>query len=57
MALDYSVDAKGITAGEQTSPMIGSASAYLKVHTQEARQPNLTAADGTFNAPDYVNRD
>ncbi len=55
MALDYSVDAKGITAGEQTSPMIGSASAYLKVHTQEARQPNLTAADGTFNAPDYVN--
>ncbi|HTY14210.1 MAG TPA: hypothetical protein VMC42_00715 [Methanoregulaceae archaeon] len=42
LALDYVIDAKGITAGDQSSPMIGSASAFLKVHTQEARQPNFT---------------
>ena len=54
MALDYAIDAKGITTGNSSSPMIGSGSAYLKMHTQEARQPNLTAADGTFNSPDYV---
>jgi hypothetical protein len=43
IALDYAIDAKGITAGNQSSPMIGSASAFLNVHTQEARQPDETA--------------
>ena len=43
LALDYAIDAKGITTGDQSSPMIGSASAFLKVHTQEARQPDQNA--------------
>jgi len=39
-ALNYYINAQGITVGNQSSPAIGSASAYLKVHVQEAR--NMT---------------
>ena len=35
--LDYNINSEGITLGNQSSPMIGSVSAYLKVHVQEAR--------------------
>jgi hypothetical protein len=37
VVLNYNIDARGITIGNQSSPMIGSVSAYLKVHVQEAR--------------------
>jgi hypothetical protein len=37
VVLNYNINAQGITAGNQSSPMIGSVSAYLKVHLQEAR--------------------
>jgi hypothetical protein len=35
--LNYNIDAQGLTTGNQNSPMIGSAAAFLKVHVQEAR--------------------
>ncbi len=35
--LNYDINSQGITFGNQSSPMIGSVSAYLKVHVQEAR--------------------
>ena len=35
--LNYNINSEGITIGNQSSPMIGSASAYLKVHVQESR--------------------
>ncbi|HTY14976.1 MAG TPA: hypothetical protein VMC42_04645 [Methanoregulaceae archaeon] len=35
--LNYNINSEGITLGNQSSPMIGSVSAYLKVHVQEAR--------------------
>ena len=35
--LNYRINAQGITLGSQSSPMIGSVSAYLKVHVQESR--------------------
>jgi hypothetical protein len=37
IVLNYNINSEGITAGNQSSPMIGSVSAYLKVHDQEAR--------------------
>ena len=38
VALNYQINAQGITLSDGTSsPMIGSVSAYLKVHVQEAR--------------------
>ncbi|HVP93968.1 MAG TPA: hypothetical protein VMS89_02220 [Methanoregulaceae archaeon] len=44
VVLNYNIAAKGITLSDGTSsPMIGSASAYLKVHVQEARN----STDGT----------
>ena len=48
--LNYNINAQGITLGDQSSPMIGSASAYLKVHVQEARNttdPAFTEWDRT----------
>ncbi len=40
VVLNYNINAQGITLPGISSPMIGSASAFLKVHTQEARQTN-----------------
>jgi hypothetical protein len=37
VVLNYNINAEGLTVGSQSSPMIGSVSAYLKVHVQEAR--------------------
>ena len=45
VVLNYNINAQGIALGDQSSPMIGSVSAFLKVHTQEARQPDLTTDD------------
>jgi hypothetical protein len=40
VSLNYNIASTGITAGNSSSPMIGSAAAYLKVHIQEARNWN-----------------
>jgi hypothetical protein len=40
--LNYNINAEGLTVGNQSSPMIGSVSAYLKVHVQEARNVTTT---------------
>jgi hypothetical protein len=46
VVLNYNINAQGITLSDGTSsPMIGSVSAYLKVHVQEAR--NTTMGIGT----------
>jgi hypothetical protein len=62
IALNYNIAAKGITLSDGTSsPMIGSASAYLKVHIQDARNnttvrsedlvySEITTASGLINA-------
>jgi len=43
VVLNYNVASKGITLADGTSsPMIGSAAAYLKVHIQEARNSSTT---------------
>ena len=43
VTLNYNVASKGITLSDGTSsPMIGSAAAYLKVHIQEARNSSTT---------------
>jgi hypothetical protein len=43
VVLNYQINAQGITLSDGTSsPMIGSVSAYLKVHVQEARNVSLT---------------
>ena len=44
--LDYTINSEGISSGSQISPMIGSVSAYLKVHVQEAR--NESTISGTM---------
>ncbi|HTY15502.1 MAG TPA: hypothetical protein VMC42_07315 [Methanoregulaceae archaeon] len=48
VVLNYNINAQGITLSDGTSsPMIGSVSAYLKVHVQEARNAS--------SIPDIVN--
>lgn len=43
VVLNYNVASKGITLSDgSSSPMIGSASAYVKVHTQESRNNSTT---------------
>jgi hypothetical protein len=37
VVLNYNINSEGLTVGSQSSPMIGSVSAYLKVHVQESR--------------------
>jgi hypothetical protein len=40
VVLNYNINAEGLTIGSQSSPMIGSVSAFMKVHVQEARSNN-----------------
>jgi hypothetical protein len=48
VVLNYQINAQGITLSDGTSsPMIGSVSAYLKVHVQEAR--NISTAVGPLS--------
>lgn len=47
VVLNYNINAEGLTTGSQSSPMIGSVSAYLKVHVQEAR--NESTRNETIN--------
>jgi hypothetical protein len=48
VVLNYQINAQGITLSDGTSsPMIGSVSAYLKVHVQEAR--NISTAVGPIS--------
>ncbi len=49
VVLNYNINAQGITLGNQSSPMIGSVSAYLKVHVQEAR--NESTISGAIFEP------
>jgi hypothetical protein len=58
VVLNYNINAKGITIGNQTSPMIGSVSAYLKVHIQEARNESVNAGSvlgSPYSFPDSLN--
>ena len=55
VVLDYTINAEGISLGSQSSPMIGSVSAYLKVHVQESRnESSVSSSLGaiTFMYPD-----
>jgi hypothetical protein len=46
VTLNYNVASKGITLSDGTSsPMIGSAAAYVKVHVQEARNTTTTKSE------------
>ena len=45
VTLNYNIAAEGITLGNQTSPMIGSVSAYIKAHVQEARNSSSTKSE------------
>jgi hypothetical protein len=56
--LNYNIASKGITLPDVTSsPMIGSVSAYLKVHVQEARNTSsgITGTLVDFPVPDTLN--
>jgi hypothetical protein len=51
VVLNYQINAQGITLSDGTSsPMIGSVSAYLKVHVQEAR--NISSIPDVVNLPE-----
>jgi hypothetical protein len=62
VVLNYQIKAQGITLGNQSSPMIGSVSSYLKVHVQEARnessisgiEPPEQLVIGPYSYPDAV---
>jgi hypothetical protein len=46
VVLNYNINAQGITLSDGTSsPMIGSVSAYLKVHVQEARNESIISGE------------
>jgi hypothetical protein len=45
VALNYNINAQGITLDGQSAPMVGSASAFLKVHIQEARNASTTKSE------------
>jgi len=49
VVLNYNINSQGITLGNQSSPMIGSVSAYLKVHVQEARNERIVSGTVTEN--------
>jgi hypothetical protein len=66
VVLNYQINAQGITLSSgQSSPMIGSVSAYLKVHVQESRNqsenlfvfnvdPSLTTTNSPIKSEDLV---
>ncbi|HTY14201.1 MAG TPA: hypothetical protein VMC42_00670 [Methanoregulaceae archaeon] len=45
VVLNYNINSQGITLDSGSSPMIGSVSAYLKVHVQEARNNTTTKSE------------
>jgi hypothetical protein len=52
VVLNYNINAGGITLSDGTSsPMIGSTSAYLKVHVQEARNVSTISIPGGYAGP------
>ncbi|HVP94352.1 MAG TPA: hypothetical protein VMS89_04180 [Methanoregulaceae archaeon] len=51
VVLNYNINSEGLSVGDQSSPMIGSVSAYLKVHVQEAR--NESTISGTVEPPGF----
>ena len=51
--LDYTINSEGISSGTQSSPMIGSVSAYLKVHVQEARNESSNSGAITFEGSGF----
>jgi hypothetical protein len=64
VVLNYNINAQGITLSDGTSsPMIGSVSAYLKVHTQEARNESVISGgllnpfsgQTLYSFPDTIN--
>ncbi|HVP95256.1 MAG TPA: hypothetical protein VMS89_08820 [Methanoregulaceae archaeon] len=52
VTLNYNINVEGLTVGSQSSPMIGSVSAYLKVHVQEAR--NISQIPDTTWGPGFI---
>jgi hypothetical protein len=56
VVLNYHINAEGLVAGNQSSPMIGSVSAYLKVHIQEARNVSKgITGPAEFRGPYTIN--
>jgi len=62
VVLNYNINSQGLTIGSQSSPMIGSVSAYLKVHIQEARNESVISGvlptglgGGSYSFPDQMN--
>ncbi len=54
VVLNYNINSEGITLGNQSSPMIGSVSAYLKVHVQESRnESTITGIESGLAYPFY----
>lgn len=55
VVMNYNIAAKGITLSDGTSsPMIGSASAFLKVHVQEARSVDTIREPNIPGTPDLT---
>jgi hypothetical protein len=55
VVLDYQINAQGITLSDGTSsPMIGSVSAYLKLHVQEARNNSYAYATNGHGSPQLI---
>jgi hypothetical protein len=58
VVLNYDINSRGLTTGNQSSTMIGSISAYLKVHVQEARNESMVSGKnsyGIYSFPDIMN--
>lgn len=58
VALNYDINSKGLMFGDRSSPMLGSVSAYLKVHVQEARNESIVSGKnnfGFYSFPDTMN--
>jgi hypothetical protein len=48
VTMDYTINSEGLSAGNQSSPMIGSVSAYMKVHIQESRNESTADVPSPF---------
>lgn len=42
VSMDYTINSGGLSVGNQSSPMIGSVSAYMKIHIQESRNESTS---------------
>jgi hypothetical protein len=43
--LNYNINGEGLSIGDLSSPVVGSVSAYMNVHVQEARNESLASGE------------